>query len=240
MEIKGFIETSFIDWPGRICAVVFLGRCNFRCPFCHNHPLVLEHDKMKNISLDEVVLTLNTLRKWLGGICVSGGEPTLNPHLPELLRQFKLLGYEIKLDTNGTNPDVVEHLLADGLVDMISMDVKAPLDQEKYSRCAGLPVKMDNIHRSIELIRNSDVNHEFRMTVLPRFHTEADIIEWKQFFGDDCTLKLQNFNPATTLDPALQQEKGFDPDTFSSLQGMITGRTVRSERLYSEKKYVAF
>lgn len=220
--IRGFLETSFIDWPERLCSVIFLGGCNFRCPFCHNHPLVLSPEGFEAIPLEEVLERLTPLKRWLGGICVSGGEPTLSPGLPHLLTRLKVEGWAVKLDTNGSRPEIVDQLLQDRLVDMVSMDVKAPLDQERYDRCAGVKVPLARIRQSISLIKESGIDHEFRMTVLPRFHAVEDIIEWAQALGPDSRLKLQNFNPRTTLNPDLQEERGFSPEKFAGLRQLIS------------------
>lgn len=229
-NIKSFLATSFVDWPGRVCGVFFVAGCNFRCPFCHNHSLVLTPDALATIPFATVLHQLTRYKKWLGGVCISGGEPTLNPALPQALATLKQAGWQIKLDTNGSQPQVLAQLLADGLVDMIAMDVKAPLIQEQYSRCTGVTVDLEQIKKSIELIKESGVEHEFRMTVLPRFHSATDVTDWAATLNgraDGCLshLKLQNFNPRSTLDKTLTTEKPFPADTFARLQ----------ESLFAEK-----
>ncbi len=219
-KIKGFIETSFIDWPGRLSAVIFLGGCNFRCPFCHNHPLVLNPDSLPTISFSRIRLALTPYKKWLGGICISGGEPTLSPGLPGMLSQLKRDDWEVKLDTNGSTPEILEQLIQDNLLDMVAMDIKAPLVQRKYNRCAGVDVDLEKITRSIEIIRNSSLAHQFRMTVMPFLHTQSDIRECSMLTGGTC-LALQNFNPQTTLDPQLTNEKGFGVNAFENLRKLV-------------------
>jgi len=220
-NIKGFIETSFVDWPGRSCAVLFLAGCNFRCPFCHNHPLVLDPDGLASFPLEEVIANLHPLKKWLGGVCISGGEPTLDPKLPELLSLLRQEGFSLKIDTNGSRPEVLAELLSLDLLEMISMDVKAPLVQEKYDRCAGVRVDLGMIRRSIELIRNSGLEHEFRMTVLPDHHSSGDVVAWAAELGKDSKMKLQNYNPRTSLHPDLAGSRGFSPDVFAELERLI-------------------
>lgn len=220
-ELKGFIETSFVDWPGKLCAIMFVGGCNFRCPFCHNHPLVLEPETIESISFLDLRTRLAPLKKWLDGVCVSGGEPTLAPGLIPLLDKLKEDGWAVKLDTNGSRPGVLKNILSRGLVDMVSMDVKAPLIQQKYERCTGTKVNLDDIRQSIALLAESDVEHEFRMTVLPLFHSEQDIIEWAKTLEGKGHLKLQNFNPKTTLNPEFASEKGFSPDVFAKFQAIL-------------------
>jgi pyruvate formate lyase activating enzyme len=223
--IKGVLETSFLDWRGRVCAVLFLGGCNFRCPFCHNHSLVLAPDSCDTLVFREVEQRLAAFRQWLGGICISGGEPTLDPELPDMIRFLKGRGWKVKLDTNGSRPEVLTGLLGNGLLDAVAMDVKAPLIPEKYAACAGLPVDLDQVRQSIRLLTGSGIDHEFRMTVLPRYHSREDIVEWAASLGQGrARLTLQNFNPRTTLDPRLQQEKGFGPDEFENLRALVAVR----------------
>ena len=224
--IKGFLEASFIDWKGRTCAVIFLAGCNLRCPFCHNHPLVLNPDSLESYDLDTIISRLQRYKKWLGGICISGGEPTLDPGLPGIIRRLKNDGWAIKLDTNGTRPAMLKQLLADKLLDMVSMDVKAPLEKKKYDRCAGTPVNLDNIRASISILKKSKIDHEFRMTVLPLFHSEADIRTWATMLrnktpSDPSRLRLQNFDPRTPMDPNLSKEISFTTEIFTKLQEMV-------------------
>ena len=220
-NIKGFIETSFVDWPGRTCAVLFLGGCNFRCPFCHNHPLVLAPNELISLSIDEIIEQLQPLKKWLGGVCVSGGEPTLDPALPELLGILQREGFSTKIDTNGSRPEILAALLEHNLLDMISMDVKSTLVQEEYDKCAGVKVDLVKIRRSIEIIKKSKVAHEFRMTVLPKFHTLKQIVTWADVLGRGASLKLQNYNPGSPLSPDLAGYSGFSLDEFEELLGIV-------------------
>ncbi|MCA1766337.1 MAG: anaerobic ribonucleoside-triphosphate reductase activating protein [Desulfobulbaceae bacterium] len=222
-NIKGFIESSFIDWPGRTCAVLFLGGCNFRCPFCHNHPLVREPGELVSYPVEEVVSRLGPLRKWLGGVAVTGGEPTLDPDLPELLGIIRDQGFQCKIDTNGSRPEVLARLLDDGLLDMVAMDVKTVLARDKYEQCAGTGVDLEKIAGSIELIKNSGIAHEFRMTVLPRYHSREDISAWAAYLGKDSALKLQNYDPRSPMYPGLAGARGFSPGDFAELVQLIKG-----------------
>jgi pyruvate formate lyase activating enzyme len=230
--IKGLLETSFLDWPGRVCAVLFLGGCNFRCPFCHNHSLVLAPDACDTLVFREVEQRLAAYRRWLGGICISGGEPTLDPELPVMISFLKARGWQVKLDTNGSRPEVLAVLLSKGLLDAVAMDVKAPLLPERYAACAGVPVDLDRIRQSINLLTGSGIEHEFRMTVLPRHHSREDIMEWAATLGGGMArLTLHNFNSRTTLDPRMQQETGFAPDEFEQLRALVGGGEKTSGNL---------
>ncbi len=224
INIKGFVDCSFVDWPGRVCAVIFLGNCNFRCPYCHNHPLVLEADSLPSLPFAHILERLAPLKKWLGGICVSGGEPTLDPQLPAMLGRLREQGWNVKLDTNGSRPFVLEKLVRDRLVDVVAMDIKAPLDEKKYGRCTGRKMNLDNIRQSIMIIKDSGIEYEFRMTVLPRFHDRDDVEEVAAYI--DAPLKLQNFNPRTTLDPRMADEEGFSPEIFAGLRSVANGREI--------------
>lgn len=221
MGIKGLLETSFVDWPGRVCAVVFLSGCNFRCPYCHNHELVLQPESLASLAIQEVREQLRRLQHWLGGICVTGGEPTLDPGLVPMLQLFKEDGWSIKLDTNGSRPSILAELLAKGLVDMVAMDVKAPLDQEKYDRCAGVRVHLPAIQESMNLLRQSEVDHQFRMTVLPLFHSQEDVLLCRHAVGQESSLTLQNFRPRSTLEPSLAEGQPFVPQAFEDLCAMV-------------------
>jgi pyruvate formate lyase activating enzyme len=174
MEIKGFLETSLIDWDGKLVSVIFLPGCNFRCPMCHNHQLVQEPDTIPKVEWGAVEAVLSRHAGWIDGVTVTGGEPTIHPELPSLLRWIKQLGLKAKLDTNGALPDVLRHLIDGGLVDYIAMDIKAALD-ERYSKAAGAKVDLKAIRASIELIMGSGVDYEFRTTVVPLYMRKADI-----------------------------------------------------------------
>jgi pyruvate formate lyase activating enzyme len=204
MEIKGFIETSFVDWPGRICAVLFLPYCNLRCPFCHNHELVLEPEQFQSIPWEYVEKRLLSLRGWLDGVCITGGEPTLHPDLPELLDQIHQLGFSSKLDTNGTHPEVLRSLISRNLVDYMAMDIKGPLDQETYSRCVGVEPPLAHIKESMELLVSGKVAGEFRTTVVPHIHTSLVLARMAEELRQAPMWRCQEFNPANALDVSLR------------------------------------
>jgi pyruvate formate lyase activating enzyme len=170
--IKGLQKVSIIDFPKRICAVVFTGGCNFRCPYCHNPELVVDWEKLPTISNDDVLAFLERRRGLLDGICVTGGEPTIHKKLPNFIRKIKKKGFQVKLDTNGTNPSMIEELLKEGLLDYIAMDVKAA--PQKYNLATGVSVNIKDIKKSIKLIMNGEIEYEFRTTVFPDFLSTED------------------------------------------------------------------
>jgi pyruvate formate lyase activating enzyme len=218
IEIKGFLETSLSDWPGKLCSVLFLPTCNFRCPYCHNHPLVFHPEQYGTIPLEDILGRLRFLRDWIDGVCVTGGEPSLHTDLPVLVREIKRHRFLIKLDTNGSNPQRLENLIEAGRVDFVSMDVKAPLDPFRYSRSAGLPVKLKPILESIDILKRGKIDYEFRMTVVPGLHKEEDI----QILGDQLRAGprfiLQNFNPENPLDPSLKNIAPYDPKVLRKIE----------------------
>jgi pyruvate formate lyase activating enzyme len=177
MEIKGFIDVSFVDWDGKISSVIFLPNCNFRCPFCHNLNLVFNPEKMDTIPFGYVEDQLNRQRGWTDGVCITGGEPTLHSDLPELCSRLKKMGFLVKVDSNGTNPSMLKKLMKNGLIDYVAMDVKAPLTVKKYSVATGVNAErlLENVKESINLLMTSNMDYEFRTTVVPRLHGKEDI-----------------------------------------------------------------
>lgn len=165
MKIVGFKKTSLIDYPGNISAVIFLSGCNFRCGFCHNPFIVF--GKEKKIEEDAIISFLARRKGILEGVCVTGGEPTLYKDLPLLLKKIKSMGFLIKLDTNGTNPEMLKKVIEEQIVDYVAMDIKAPL--EKYSSAVNVCTNIAKIKQSINILMNSKVEYEFRMTLIPRF-----------------------------------------------------------------------
>ncbi len=205
MEIKGFIETSFLDWPGKICAVLFLPSCNLRCPFCHNYELALFPERLSIYPWDIIHQRLRDLQMWLDGVCITGGEPTLHPELPELLDRIHDLGLAIKLDTNGTCPEMLEELISKKLIDYLAMDIKGPLDRESYGRCAGVRVSIPEIKKSMDFIMSGRVAGEFRTTVVPQWHTPSVLARMALELKRAPKWTHQEFNPAQAFDPALRE-----------------------------------
>jgi pyruvate formate lyase activating enzyme len=219
--IKGFIETSFVDWPGKIASIIFLPLCNFRCPYCHNYDLVLDPDQFPSFPMDYIIGQLRHLRNWIDGVCITGGEPTLLPNLTELIKTLRNEHMLVKLDTNGSQPEIVEQLIRDRLVDCISMDVKAPFDTELYSRCAGVQVNLDNIKASVDLLRSNCIPYQFRTTVVPTLHTEENLMQLAHELEGCSGLKLQNFSPVHTLDPEYLKIVPYSEDELASMQDEV-------------------
>lgn len=211
MEIGGLQKTTLIDYPGKIACTIFLIGCNFRCPFCYSAELVLP-EKIKNqprIDEKELFRFLKERREYLEGVVICGGEPTIHSDLSDFLLQIKKMGYLIKLDTNGTQPDVIKKLIDKKLVDYIAMDIKAPLEEEKYAVASGVKVDLEKIRQSIALIKNSGIDYEFRTTVVPTIHQLEDLLNIAQAIAPAKKFYLQNFRPEKTLNENLLQVKPF-------------------------------
>ncbi len=192
MQIHGFNKTTLLDYPGHLASTIFLGGCNFRCPFCHNASLVLAPSDQPTISEEEVFHTLNKRKGILEGVCITGGEPTLYPDLPEFIRKIKALGLLVKLDTNGNNPTLLKNLVSGGDVDYVAMDIKNSKD--KYSLSSGIDsFDTTKISESISYLLSSDINYEFRTTVMKEHHTMEDIISIGKWIKGSKAYYLQSY-----------------------------------------------
>lgn len=226
--IKGFLETSFLDWPKKIAAVIFLPLCNFRCPFCQNLRLIHDPHLLQNISLSHVLKRLEAWKDWIDGVCITGGEPTLHQSLPDFIRLFKERNLLVKVDTNGSNPEILGSLLRDKLIDCIAMDVKAPFRDEVYSRLIGVPVNLKQIRNSIELIRNSKAEPVFRMTVVPGLLAEDDIYEVAEDLRPAKHFTLQQFSPESVIDPELRKVLPWTQEKIDRIQKAVN-KILRGE-----------
>ncbi len=221
MEIKGFIDLSLVDWDGKLSSVIFLPRCNFRCPFCHNYALVLNPEKEKTIPIQRITGQLMKQKDWLDGVCITGGEPTLHDDLPEFCSKLKDNSLLVKIDTNGTNPRMVEGLIDKGLADYVAVDIKAPLTVEKYSKAIGVDSKnfLGKVRKTVEILLNSGINYEFRTTVVPTIHNEQDIEEISRDIKDCEKYVLQKFDVSLgkkTLDPAFSKLKPYTDEEMKA------------------------
>ena len=176
MRIGGLQKLTLLDYPGKVACTVFLSGCNLRCPYCHNPGLVLpEQSGGPGIPASELMAFLEQRRGKLDGVCVSGGEPTLQPELPGFLERLRSLGYAVKLDTNGTNPGMLKELLRDGLLDYVAMDIKN--SPERYAEaCGGVDV-LDMVRESADLLLDGTAEYEFRTTVCKPLHTGKELEE---------------------------------------------------------------
>ena len=204
MIFGGFQPFSLSDYPGRTSAIVFAQGCNFRCPYCHNGRLIppCRGGKTETISENFVLDFLCARQGRLEGLVVSGGEPTVQSGLPVFLRRVKALGFRIKLDTNGSRPNMLRALFSMKLLDYVAMDVKAPL--ERYEALAGTPVLRADIEESIALIAQSGIEHEFRTTYVEQLLSAADIKAIRRMLPAASPHRVQGFRPELAQDPVLR------------------------------------
>ena len=173
MQIHGLNKTTLLDYPEHVAATVFTGGCNFCCPFCHNGDLVLRAKEYPTILEEEVLAFLQKRKNILSGVCITGGEPTLQPDLPEFIRKIKAMGYLVKLDTNGYRPEVLRALLEENLLDYVAMDIKNC--KEKYDTTVGVErLDINRIEESVILLKEGKIPYEFRTTVVRELHTPED------------------------------------------------------------------
>lgn len=192
MRIVGLMKTTLLDYPGKVASTIFTGGCNFRCPYCHNGDLVLNHTTMEPYSEEEIFSHLNKRKNTLNGVCITGGEPTLQTELPEFIRKVKSLNLLIKLDTNGTNPAMLSSLLEEGLLDYVAMDIKHC--KSKYNDVACMnPLNIQSIEESVDILKNCDIDYEFRTTVTRELHKMEDFEEIGQWIEGSKAYYLQPY-----------------------------------------------
>ena len=229
MKIGGLQKVSLIDYPGLICGIVFLQGCNFKCPYCHNPELVDTRLFQPCIKENEVLDFLNTRKGKLDAISITGGEPTIQDDLESFIKQIKKMGFAVKLDTNGSQPQVIKTLLDKKLLDFIAMDIKAPL--EKYKSVVKVPVNSDLIKESIKLILKAKITHEFRTTIVESQLKEKDILQIAKLISGAKSYALQKFVPVKVLDKKFLKEKSFSDEILqkfkNSLEHQITSVTIR-------------
>lgn len=198
MLICGLQKLSLLDYPDKMAATVFTGGCNFRCPFCHNAPLVTDVQRCPVISEEEVLELLKKRAGILDGVCITGGEPLLQRDIREFIARVKDIGYLVKLDTNGSMPDRLGELIKSGLIDYIAMDIKNC--REKYAVTAGWDgLDIGKIEESVRLIMNSGIDYEFRTTLVRQLHTEEDMVKISQWIGGAEKYFLQTFEDSGNL-----------------------------------------
>ena len=173
MYICGLNKTTLLDYPGKIACTIFLGGCNFRCPFCHNSGLVLSPHQEPSFSQEEILTFLKKRQGILEGVCITGGEPTLEKGLIDFIEKIHALGYPVKLDTNGSHPWIIKKLVQNQLIDMVAMDIKS--SPENYAKVAGVKtMNLDAIRESADFLLSNTVPYEFRTTVVRELHSAED------------------------------------------------------------------
>jgi len=225
IEIGGLEKSTLIDYPARVACTVFLIGCNFRCPFCYSSELVLP-EKIKSqprISEKEFFDFLKKRKGLLEGVVICGGEPTLNKDLPDFVKKIKKLGYRVKIDTNGSNPEMLKELIKKKLLDYVAMDIKASLRSQEYERVVGVKTDLEKIKKSIGIIKNSGIDYEFKTTVVPTIHTKEDIIKIAKAIAPAKKYFLQNFRAEKTINPKFEKIKPYSKDFLLEIKEKIAG-----------------
>lgn len=221
MKIAGFSKTSFVDYPGKIACVVFTPNCNMKCWYCQN-----KHILSEDVDIIEENIIFDYLKKrkdMLGAVVISGGEPTIQSDLPEFIKTVKDLGFLVKLDTNGTNPDMIKNLLESELLDYIAMDVKAPLN--KYFETTGVPVDINAITASIDIIMSCSIPYEFRTTFAPTLNTD-DVEKLGELIKGTKAYYLQQYRLSEKTD-MLAHGRNYVEDTADKMRALIGVCNVR-------------
>ena len=209
LNIQGFQKTTLLDFPGYVAATVFFGGCNMRCPFCHNMNIVTSDDTPA-FTDEDILKYLRKRQGILDGVCITGGEPTLCSELPSFISLIKDLGFRVKLDTNGTNPQMLEKLINDGLIDYVAMDIKSSFSG--YERACGIPgIKLSPVKESIDILINGKIEYEFRTTAVEQLLDEAAVKEISLLLNGAKRYYLQGyveseFVPDRTLTPVSKEK----------------------------------
>lgn len=236
MQIGGLQKTTLIDYPGCLAATVFLSGCNFRCPFCYSPELVLPEKIKKQLYPPQVFAKqkfrragilekdffqfLKEKKGLLEGICICGGEPTIHKDLPKFCKKIKKLNYLIKLDTNGSNPEMLKKLIKEKLIDYVAMDIKGP--KKNYNKFTGVKVDIKKIQKSIDILMQNKIDFEFRSTIVPLMHEKKDIIEMAKWIKGAKKYYLQSFRPEKTIDPSFEKIKPYSQEFLLEIQKIIS------------------
>ena len=225
--IKGLQKLTLLDYPGEIGATVFLGGCNLRCPFCHNASLVLPEKFGETMPEEEFFDFLRSRRGKLRAVCVSGGEPTLYPGLFDFMRKIKEMGFLLKLDTNGTRPDVLKRLVCEGLLDYVAMDIKN--SPEGYAKTVGIePFDLSGVRESAEFLMSGAVDFEFRTTVVRELHGEEDIENIGKWLSGEEKFFLQTYTDSG--DHIKDGYSGYTPAEMEALTEILKKYIPKAEK----------
>jgi len=196
MNVQGYQKMTLLDYPGKVACTVFTGGCNLRCPFCHNAGLVLNPNETPSVE-NEVLDYLEKRKGLIDGVCITGGEPLLQKDLSSFIRKVKSMGFSVKLDTNGSMPEKLDEILKENLIDYVAMDVKS--SPAGYEKAAGAGISFEVFRRSIDIIRKSGIDHEFRTTIVKGIHTEKDLEEAAKLLSGEEKYFLQSFKDSGNL-----------------------------------------
>ena len=225
MIIAGLQKTTLIDFPGKLACVVFLAGCNFRCPWCYSSELVLplKIAKQPRLSEKDFFDFLRERKGLLEGVVVCGGEPTINKDLPQFIEKIKNFGYLVKLDTNGSNPEMLKNLIDLKLIDYVAMDIKTASESFVYKNLMIEGITIDKIKESVEILKQSKVDFEFRTTVVNTIHTKKDFLEIAKWIGGpEVKYYLQNFRAEKTIDPEFEKVEPFKDEFLKEVAKEIS------------------
>lgn len=197
MTISGIQKLTLLDYPELTSCLIFTQGCNFRCPYCQNSSLILDKNEDGKIDEEEIFAYLEKRKKLIDGICISGGEPLLQKDLEKFIIKVKNKGFKVKLDTNGSNPNKLKKFIDKNLVDYVAMDIKNSFD--KYDETIGMKIDIDKVKDSIEILKKSKIDYEFRTTIVKEYHTLQDIENICNYIGKDSKYYLQNYRYCETV-----------------------------------------
>ncbi|MDP1809482.1 MAG: anaerobic ribonucleoside-triphosphate reductase activating protein [Actinomycetota bacterium] len=215
-SVAGLIPVSMVDWEGKLAAIIFLSGCNLRCAYCHN-PELITKNHVASISWGKIVDQLSEKKGWIDGVVITGGEPTINEDLEMMIVALRHLGLPVKLDTNGTRPEVVKELIGKDLIEFLAVDIKAAF--AGYDAVTRVKGQTDKVKKTIEYVLSSDIDHEFRTTVVPGFIDAKDVLEIAAYLAARGAKRyfLQQFNPKIVLEPSVEKIKPFPPAYLAEL-----------------------
>ena len=226
IEIKGLLESSLIEWEGKIAMVVFLPNCNFRCPWCHVPELAFHPERLETIPFPHLKKLAKTHKGWLDGIVISGGEPTIHHRLPQFIEEIRKLDLLVKLETNGARPDMLRALIAEKLISSVAMDIKNRIDlgQTLYEKSCGVKVDIEKIKESISLLIESEIDYEFRTTVVPGFVDEEGIKNIAELIPREKYI-LQQFSPQHAFKEELRKTVPYSSEAIAKMAASVGAAT---------------
>lgn len=219
MKIGGLQKFSMIDYPDKVACIVFTQGCNFRCPYCHNPELVKPEMFGESLNEEDFFDFLKERVGKLDAVSITGGEPTLQYDLIEFIKKIRDLGFLIKLDTNGTNPDMLKEIIDQKLVNYIAMDIKAPFS--KYEEITKMPVNIEKIKQSVEMIKNSGIDYEFRTTLVKNLLSPEDIVQIGRDIAGAKQYFLQKFVSTKTVDEKVLNEETYSEEELENLKEQL-------------------
>jgi pyruvate formate lyase activating enzyme len=222
MIIAGLQKTSLVDWPEKICSTVFIAGCNFRCGFCHNPTLVVPEliERLEPLTENELLTSLVERKRYIDGVCITGGEPLMFPEIVKLVRKIKDKGFAVKLDTNGSVPTLLKTLVDENLVDYVAMDIKSP--KNRYIEVTGSKVNISLIEESINILKESNIEYEFRTTVVKGLLGKEDILKIGEWLKGSKAYYLQQFvGNEKTVDPVYIGRKSYTPDDLHEMMDAV-------------------